>query len=509
VVEHAATVAGRADGGQPHLSGAGRRRTVRGEALCARSRNSSPPAPPRPPEPRGRRVRPRGPDAAAGPRPAPGGIPCAQGASSVVRSPPRAPRLARGPAVPPRRARGPVPRPRPRDHRRPGSVLVDTGLAVWRAPLAGRLRRVAAAPATGDFVAVVDGGGPVRGVLPRRGVIARRGDGGRPEVLAANVDLALLATSLNRDLNPRRLARFLAITARGGTAAAVLLTKSDLMSPAEVESVLDEVRAGLDGVPALAVSVVDGDGLPAVRALLEPRRTAVLLGTSGVGKSSLLNALLGSARQATQPIRAGTTGAGTRRCAGSSSRCRAGRCSSTRPGCGSSPRPRRGDAPVAAAGQGAGPAGAARERAGVPPRDLPRPAPAPARTGRSAKSGAERGPLRRTDRRRPGSGGRRSPGRRGARTRAASAASEVTTCRARPAGDRATSPAMRSSAASGPRRDAKRTSTPGAVGGGSGGAPSNTTSTSSPCCAAHAPRRATSRGRLPRGRATTRPGGSP
>ena len=159
----------------------------------------------------------------------------------------------------------------------------------------------AAAPATGDFVAVLPDG-PVRAVLPRRGVIARRGDGGRPEVLAANVDLALLATSLNRDLNPRRLARFLAITTRGGVEAVVLLTKADLDADAS------RVRAeneGLHGPPVLAVSVHAGAGLDAVRALLAPRRTAVLLGTSGVGKSTLLNALLGAERQPTRPIRAG------------------------------------------------------------------------------------------------------------------------------------------------------------------------------------------------------------
>src|SRR5688572_31724654 len=92
-------------------------------------------------------------------------------------------------------------------------------------------------PQTGDFVGALPDG-PVRAVLPRRGVIARRGDGGRPQVLAANVDLALLATSLNRDLNPRRLARFLAITARGGVQAAVLLTKADLARSEEHTSEL-------------------------------------------------------------------------------------------------------------------------------------------------------------------------------------------------------------------------------------------------------------------------------
>jgi ribosome biogenesis GTPase / thiamine phosphate phosphatase len=182
-----------------------------------------------------------------------------------------------------------------------GRALVDAGAGAWSAPLAGRLRRAAAAPATGDFVAALPDG-PVRAVLPRRGVIARRGDRGRPEVLAANVDLALLATSANRDLNPRRLARFLAVTARGGVEAVVLLTKADLA--ADPSGLAAEVQDGLDGTPVVAVSAADGTGLAAVRALLAPARTAVLLGSSGVGKSTLLNLLLGHARQPTAEIRA-------------------------------------------------------------------------------------------------------------------------------------------------------------------------------------------------------------
>ena len=182
-----------------------------------------------------------------------------------------------------------------------GRALVDVGSGAWSAPLAGRLLRQRTAPATGDFVAVLDRG-PVRAVFPRRGVIARRGEGGRPEVLAANVDLALLATSLNRDLNPRRLARFLAITARGEVEPVVLVTKADLSD--DPDAVADGLSDQLDGVRALAVSTVDGRGLDTLHDLLRPGRTAVLLGSSGVGKSTLLNTLLGADRQPTSDIRA-------------------------------------------------------------------------------------------------------------------------------------------------------------------------------------------------------------
>ena len=181
-----------------------------------------------------------------------------------------------------------------------GRVLADAGTGAWSAPLAGRLRQGADMPATGDFVAALPDG-PVRAVLPRHGVIARRREDGSPQVLAANVDLALIATSLNLDLSARRLARFVALTVRGGVEAVVLLTKSDLEG--DTARIAAEVRAGLEGVEAIPVSVRDGTGIAEVRARLAPGRTAVMLGTSGVGKSTLLNTLLGEDRQPTQAIR--------------------------------------------------------------------------------------------------------------------------------------------------------------------------------------------------------------
>jgi ribosome biogenesis GTPase len=122
-------------------------------------------------------------------------------------------------------------------------------------------------------------------------------------VLAANVDLALVVGSLNRDLNLRRLERFLTLAADAEAEALVVLSKADLSADPAAQAL--DVRAALGGsVPVLAISVVDGTGLGSLEAWLEPGRTAVLLGSSGVGKTTLLNHLTGQSR-ATLPVRAG------------------------------------------------------------------------------------------------------------------------------------------------------------------------------------------------------------
>ncbi len=161
--------------------------------------------------------------------------------------------------------------------------------------------RLTATPVTGDWVAL-DGAGAIAAVLDRRGTLVRRaaGDATAAQTLAANVDLALVVEPLP-DPNARRAERLVALAAAGGVRAALVLTKADLDPDGQVVAARLARRLGvLEGV---AVSTVDGDGVGALRALLEPGATAVLLGPSGGGKSTLVNTLLGAARQATGAVR--------------------------------------------------------------------------------------------------------------------------------------------------------------------------------------------------------------
>ncbi|MGZ6675420.1 MAG: ribosome small subunit-dependent GTPase A, partial [Solirubrobacteraceae bacterium] len=138
--------------------------------------------------------------------------------------------------------------------------------------------------------------GAVSARLPRQGVLARAG-----QDLAANVDVAFVVTSANRDLNARRLERFVAVAAAGGCAPVLVLNKTDLV--VDPEPSLAVLRAVAPGVPVVATSAQRGDGVDALTAQLGRGRTGALIGSSGVGKSTLVNALLGSERQATALIR--------------------------------------------------------------------------------------------------------------------------------------------------------------------------------------------------------------
>jgi ribosome biogenesis GTPase len=195
-----------------------------------------------------------------------------------------------------------------------GVYEIFTEFGSMSAQSAGALVHTAAPgalPAVGDWVALhVSDAGPalVRAVLPRRTEFVRKaatGTANRTEhqVLAANVDTVFLVSSLGRDLNVRRLERYVATAWESGGAPVIVLTKLDLVSADEAEVGRAEVEATAFGVPVHAVSALTGEGMEALEAYLAPGRTVALLGSSGVGKSTLVNRLAGRDLLETSEIR--------------------------------------------------------------------------------------------------------------------------------------------------------------------------------------------------------------
>jgi len=201
----------------------------------------------------------------------------------------------------------------------PGRVVVQhrgahdvlTELGELRCDVAGRLYDESSSPAdlpaVGDWVAVApradEHGGTVQAVLPRRTKFSRKTawQAAEEQVLAANVDVVLIVTSLNEDLNLRRLERYLTLAWESGARPVFVLTKADLTD--DVEATVAEVDSVAFGVPIVPLSNVTGAGLDALRGHLSEGVTAALLGSSGVGKSTLVNTLLGEELLETREIR--------------------------------------------------------------------------------------------------------------------------------------------------------------------------------------------------------------
>jgi len=156
-------------------------------------------------------------------------------------------------------------------------------------------------PAVGDWVALR--GELAVAVLPRTAAFVRTvaGRTSAAQVVAANLDTVLVVDALTGEARLRRVERYLAVAWSSGASPVVVLTKSDLCD--DVGAVVEQVREDALGVEVLAVSSVTGEGLDAVRALLPPGRTGAMVGPSGVGKSSLLNALSGEAIAGTGHVR--------------------------------------------------------------------------------------------------------------------------------------------------------------------------------------------------------------
>ena len=187
-------------------------------------------------------------------------------------------------------------------HRGAYDVIAETGET--RASATTRLFKSDELPAVGDWVGLDAEANLVETVLDRRTSISRKEvmHAAREQVLAANIDVAFLVQALPLDFNVRRLERYLAMAWESGAQPVVLVTKTDLVD--DVTPYLDEVESvTLGSCPALAVSAKTGAGLDQLRPWLEPHRTAVLLGSSGVGKSTIVNALAGAELLATKEVR--------------------------------------------------------------------------------------------------------------------------------------------------------------------------------------------------------------
>jgi ribosome biogenesis GTPase / thiamine phosphate phosphatase len=192
-----------------------------------------------------------------------------------------------------------------------GEYVVWTEDGEIRAQVAGRLRHKRAVggalPAVGDWVAVRDGT-TIQEVLPRRSAFRRKSAGldSVDQVLAANVDTAFLLSGLDGDFSVRRIERYITTAWESGSQPVVVLTKADIC--ADVAAAVSETESVAIGAPVHAVSNVTGDGLEALSPYLHPGRTSVLLGSSGVGKSTLLNRFAGTELMRTRALAADGTG---------------------------------------------------------------------------------------------------------------------------------------------------------------------------------------------------------
>ena len=203
-------------------------------------------------------------------------------------------------------------------NRVPGRVVLEhthiyrvaTGAGEVLARVSGRMRHQAETrpdfPAVGDWVVVApseDGDSRIHGILPRFSRFSRRaaGDTTEEQIVAANIDVVFLVGGLDGDFNPRRLERYLVVAWESGATPVILLNKADLVEAPERH--VEEVRASAPGVVVHAVSARDAMSLNPLRQHLGPGRTAALLGSSGVGKSTIVNRLVGHDLLRTHDVR--------------------------------------------------------------------------------------------------------------------------------------------------------------------------------------------------------------
>lgn len=189
--------------------------------------------------------------------------------------------------------------------------VVKTETGDFDAEIIGNLRYTAQSradfPAVGDWVAISEYDENkvlIRAVLPRNTVIKRKAVGkhGEEQIIATNIDFAFIVQAVNRDFNLNRLERYLAICNDARVEPIIVISKIDLISESETKSILDTVQQRVAGITVLAISNETGQGLDQLKVQVTAGKTYCVLGSSGVGKSSLINSITGQSLLKTDAI---------------------------------------------------------------------------------------------------------------------------------------------------------------------------------------------------------------
>ena len=189
--------------------------------------------------------------------------------------------------------------------------IVKTGSGDFEAEITGNLRFTTKYredfPAVGDWVALVTYGSDlaiIHKILPRFSIIKRQavGRSGEVQVIASNIDYALLVQAADRDFNINRLERYLTLCHEAQVKPVIVLTKTDLISEGRIKEITDNIKTRIREVPVYAISNETLQGYEALKTLIQKGKTYCMLGSSGVGKSTMLNNLTGKMQMKTEAI---------------------------------------------------------------------------------------------------------------------------------------------------------------------------------------------------------------
>ncbi len=189
--------------------------------------------------------------------------------------------------------------------------VVKTDTNEFDCELIGNLRFTAESrydlPVVGDWVAISEydtGKALIHSIYPRHSVLERQavGQTGQKQIIAANIDYGLIVQSVNRDFNLNRLERYLTLCNASQVAPIIILSKIDLLDAKDLKTLQDQIKERIKGVPIIAISNLSDTGSDTVKTIMTKGKTYCLLGSSGVGKSTLLNKMTGRESMRTAAI---------------------------------------------------------------------------------------------------------------------------------------------------------------------------------------------------------------